>query len=104
MLIPQSLPPRFERGGWHRELNPLLGVDEESEEEEEEKEDVGDDWLLGGYSRSYGAAPTYQHDCYSRVRNSGRHKGRRKRRNLHSTTVASISSISKVCPVSALTC
>ena len=98
LLISQSLPPHFERSGWDRELNPLLDVDEESEEEEKEK-DVGDDWLLGGYSRSYGAAPTHQHYHYSRVRNSGRHRKMRKRRNLHSTTVASISSLSKVqCP------
>ena len=103
--IPQSLPPNFERNGWRGgELNPLpspsTGYSEEYESDELEREN--DSWLLEGYSRSYGAAPTYLQERLKREQSSRLtrcHRKRGKRRHFHSTTVASITSLNQVCKI-----
>ena len=105
--IPQSLPPNFERSRWRGgELDSLPSQGgEEYESDEPEKEN--DSWLLEGYSRSYGAVPTYLQERLKREQSSRllrSHRKRGKRRHFHSTTVASIASLNQVSRAYVLEC
>ena len=105
--IAVSLPPHLERSGWrNKELTPLpspgkLAYSDE-DDSEEERENYGEEdhgWLLEGCSPSYGTVPRTCKERLNREssRVTRRHRRTRgKRRHFHSTTIASITSLTEV--------
>lgn len=102
LAIPtQSLPLRLRDEQWPglgppRSLSDLAESDEEGDLRPRRGSDH--DWLLDDcdYSRTYGTSPSYSYQRRPQPNLLQDERRRKRRRNFHSTTIASIGSLDEV--------